>query len=257
MGYDSYDPSAVAILTTTFYRSMDELRFRLACKTTCAAREAGHPVLLVDGSPDRSIRDAFTDLGAVVLAETDHGIGPSRRQLFTVACQTSHPFFQWMEIEKTDYIRSIPLVAEPVALGLANVATPRRKDLASYPQFQALTETTADLVYESYMGKGLRPMFGPVLFDREALPYFEECNPALKYGGHDTYIQHIAPMECRANGRRVMSVEVDFTYPPDQRAEEEGALNAEMIEKRLRQQLECVQNYILAGEALGLRSPRL
>lgn len=82
---------------------------------------------------------------------------------------------------------------------------------------------------------------------------FQYCDPR-RYGGHDTYIQHLAPMEARAMGYRVAEVEVDFTYPSEQRAEEESALSVAMMLKRLDQQWQCVDNYIRVGNALGLRA---
>jgi len=261
----------VTVLTTTYYKTVEETRFKLACGLIAAAKRAGHDCLIVDGSPNPEVLQTLRGLGAVVLQQKVPGIGPSRRQLFQAAGDWHHfepgstdprfatwapsdapQIFLWTEPEKVDIIRFIPEIIAPIVRGAADIVIPRRKSLASYPEFQAKTESIADRVYESYMGEGLRPMFGPVAFNRRAAHFFASCNPATK-GGHDTYIQHIAPMEARARGFRIVGVEVDFIYPPEQRAEEEAALSSAMMSKRLNQLWECVDNYVRMKSALKLR----
>ena len=109
------------------------------------------------------------------------------------------------------------------------------------------------MVYADVTGHAFDVMFGPVAFSRAMLPFFVKCNPKESYGGNDTYIQHIAPMEAMAGGRRVVSVEIDMVYPLAQREEEEGALNDAMLAKRRQQMEECSANFRLAAAALKLR----
>ncbi|MES2006526.1 MAG: hypothetical protein V4436_00290, partial [Patescibacteria group bacterium] len=70
---------ARAIVTATYYTSPDDLRFGLALKTCAAAKEAGYPLFIVDGSPDPSIREALRNSGAIVYEQVEDGMGASRR----------------------------------------------------------------------------------------------------------------------------------------------------------------------------------
>lgn len=253
----AYDPKAVAVLSTSFYKdplSADLTRYALARTLIAKATNAGHRVITVDGSPSTAHLVAFAEAGALVLEETEHGIGPSRRQLFTAGGELSQIIqaFLWTEIEKEGLVQFIPMIAEPLLADEADIVMLQRKNLGSYPEFQAETETIADRVFQEVTGIwDASPMFGPVAFNRRALPLFAKCNPKVLFGGYDTYIQHIPPIYAKAQGLRVAVVTVDFTYPPEQRAEEEGALTDAMRKKRLSQLRECTTNYLLAARAVG------
>ena len=57
------------VVTTTFYKDVNQLRFQLACQMITKARIAGYPVIVVDGSPNPAIANRFRELGAVVYPE--------------------------------------------------------------------------------------------------------------------------------------------------------------------------------------------
>lgn len=252
----AYDPKAVAILTTSFYKDpfgADRTRFGLGRKLVAKAHVAGHTTLIVEGSPVTGPALVYKDMGAIVLPEDTLGIGPSRRQLFTAAGELPPIIraFAWTEIEKEGLIQFMPMITEPLLADEADIVMLQRASLESYPAFQAETETIADRVFQGITGIwNASPMFGPVAFNRRALPLFAECNPKI-FDGYDTYIQHIPPIYAKAQGLRVAVVTVDFTYPPEQKAEEEGALTEAMRMKRLSQLRECTTNYVLAAREVG------
>lgn len=271
------------MLTTTFYKSVEETRFKLAKELIRQALANDHDVVVVDGSPNPEIREDFATLGPTQLVETPkllvfaqmkRGMGGSRRELFAVA-RDGHdelmhdvgPFsplsrkapsiFVWTEPEKVDLIRLIPKIVAPIVAGEAEIVIPYRtpEGLRTYPVFQQVSEALADLAYMEITGLSGGPMFGPVAFSREVAPLFAECEPMIA-GVEDTYIQHYAPMIAFARGRRVEAVEVDFNYPPEQRAEEEGTLSPEMLEKRMRQATTLIRAYFALGRHLGLITKR-
>lgn len=253
----AYDPKAVAVLTTSYYRDplgVDGTRFGLGRKLVVKANGAGHTALIVEGSLMDIPAYAYRGEGAIVVSETSHGIGPSRRQLFTAAgdLPSSIRAFLWTEIEKEGLIQFMPVIAEPLLADEADIVMLQRKSLESYPAFRAETESIADRIFQEVTGIwNASPMFGPVAFNRRALPLFANCNPKVLFGGYDTYIQHVPSIYAKTRGLRVAVVTVDFIYPPEQKAEEESTLTEAMRMKRLSQLRECTTNYVLAAREVG------
>lgn len=253
--------TSIGVLTTTFYKSTEETRFHLACQMIGNSVAVGHDVIVVDGSPDPIIGEAFQQIGAIVFRQTAQGMGASRRELFQWTSrhiplrQALLDIFLWLEPEKVDLIRWIPQIIVPIQRGEADIVIPALTDEGhlSRPAFQTSSEQEANAVYAEMTGRAFDVMFGPVAFRREMLRYFITCNPKERYGCPDTYIQHIAPMEAMAAGYRVVSVPVGFLYPPAQKAEEESALSEAMREKRRRQLEECTNAFRVVAEALKLK----
>lgn len=245
----------VFVLSTTFYKSEHETRFELALETTALAIKQEYRVILVDGSPSPQIGRAFQDIGAKVFRQKESGMGPSRRQAFSLplVCANTGDIFFWTELEKTDIIRFIPEIIEPIIKGDCDISIPVRteKSRQTYPKFQWDVEHVANRVYQEITGLLVDSVFGPVGMNYQALPYFASCEPK-KLGVADNYIQHIAPMVAFSRGLRILSpgVEVDFEYPPRQREEEEGPLFRQMVEKRLGQIEELVEAFIKLGQDL-------
>lgn len=243
----------ITVLTTTFYKSSRETRFHLACQLIGNAVGVGYNVLVVDGSPDPAIGQALAKIGASVQAQTVPGMGNGRRQLFCLATG-QRGFFLWVEPEKVDLIRSIPKIVVPLEHGEADIVIPSRtqRSWASYPEFQVASEQKANNAYSKVVGKPFDPMFGPVAFGSNVAEYFATCNPALQFGATDGYIQHFAPLVAMKEGRKIISVPVDFYYLPAQRVEEETGLRDEMQKKREWQLDQLADGYRLAAKSLGL-----
>lgn len=245
----------ITVLTTTFYQSTTELRFHLACQLVGNAIGAGHDVVIVDGSPDDTVYEAFKKIGARVYKQTSRDMGGSRRELFKIAldCNDEKSIFLWVEPEKVDVIRLIPKIIAPLEQNEAEIVIPSRtqKSWESYPTFQVASEQKANFVYLETIGKPFDPMFGPVAYKRGVAAFFAECNPAQEFGATDGYIQHFAPLNAMAKGScNIISVPVDFYYPLAQRIHEESGILDEMIRKRQWQLDQLVAGYRLAAKAL-------
>lgn len=250
----------VFVLSTTFYNERTEIRCELALETMSLAREKGYQVLIVDGSPNPGIGKPFQAIGAKVFRQKEPGMGPSRRQVFSIPLvpTNSRDIFFWTELEKTDVIRFIPKIIEPIIRDDCDISIPVRteKSWQTYPEFQWGSEHIANRVYQEITGLKTDPMFGPVGMNFGALRYFASCEPK-KLGVADNYIQHVAPLVALSRGFRILSpgVEVDFEYPARQREEEEDPFFRQMVKKRFWQLDELVDTYFKLRQSLNFKTP--
>jgi len=233
----------VVIAMTTFYKSVEELRFKLACQLVSAAVSAGHKVVIVDGSPTREVAKKLYELGAQVYPQLHKGMGPGRREVFfhamEVAVEKDISFILWTEPEKVDVVRWVEKIIEPL-LEDSSVVVPRRseKAWATWPTYQRTTEEKANQVYNDVAKiDGFDPMLGLVAFHISVARYFVLCSPKRICLGNttkiaDTYIQQYASLIAHLLGEKTVKVEIDMVYPTEQRAEEEGTMNEEMLKKR-------------------------
>ena len=243
-------------MTTTFYTEKS-LRFHLMCQMVGNAAAMGHPVLVVDGSPDQLVRSALSHSRcAKVIQQVESGMGSSRRQVFAAWDGVWGPSdaILWVEPEKGDIIRHALALFAPIKVEEADIVLPKRTDVsfASYPAAQATSEKAANAVFAEVTGKELDVTVGPVMIRKELLPLFAACNPT-KYGASDTYIQQIALLEAMAKGARVASVPVDFFYPAAQRHEEETVLAEAMLTKRQRQFDDLTHGFRVVAEKLKIQ----
>ena len=231
----------VVVVTTTFYKSVEELRFRLACRLVEKAVADGHKVVIVDGSPIPEVALRLRSLGAEVFPQLHKGMGPGRREAFfhavEVAWREKTPFILWTEPEKDDLIRWIEEIFRSIALGVADIVIPARtkESWETWPAFQVESEQEANAVYNKAMGlSGFDPMLGPVAFhvvDSAKYFVFARGDGLVE----DTYIQHYAPIVARQSGAKLQAKFIDIVYPPEQRTEEEDAQNEAIREKRQKQ----------------------
>jgi hypothetical protein len=243
----------VSIITTTQYESIIDNRFHTACQTIGNACALQYNVTIVDASPDGRVWKAFHTLKISPHIQKHRGTkGLAQRQAFSEAPSSARVHI-WTEPEKTDLIRHIPRLIDPVLRDNADIIVPKRsaKSLASYPAFQVKSELEANAVFAEVTGLELDVMFGPVVFADSQIRRFATCDPA-RYGATDTDIQQIALIEAIAEGKTVESVEIDFFYPSVQRAEEEEAKDT-MIPKRRQQLEERRRNIRIVSEKLQLR----
>lgn len=251
----------VMIVTTTSYKSVEQKRFGFAKKLLENALKAGYRIAVIDSSPDKRVKKFIESLGLPAQVSTQQGstMGASRREVFLDAASQSQRFVKatlWTEAEKYDIINWIPRIVEPILSSKAEIVIPKRsrKSWETFPKYQFASESIANRVYKEATGFDADPTFGPVAFSRKMDELFCECNPYNKWRVEDNYIQHFAPLEALAKGIKVESVEVDFEYPPEQKAEEETVLLKEMIERRLWQLNQLVDGYFKVSKDLGLKS---
>ena len=247
----------IFVAMTTFYKSVNELRFKLACQTVIEAVKFGYRVIIVDCSPDPMVKGTLYKLGAHIFNQKEPGIGPGRRELFGFAdslCDPKDVIF-CTEPEKVDIVRFISDIVEPIVAGGVDIVIPKRTKISwdSYPSFQEKSEKIANLVYRKATGMEADPMFGPVAFSRDVAEYFRYFDPS-EYKIADNYVQHYSPLWAKSEGKKVSTVEVDFIYPPEQKLEEEEMNRkfGEMVEKRLLQTLQLAEAYFILGERFRL-----
>lgn len=206
-----------------------------------AATDAGYTVIDVDASTDPAVCEKLTASGTIVFPQFVPGMGPGRRQMFFHAVEYCRAqgyddaIIAWLEPEKVDVVRSIERFVSPLLKGADIVILKRSKKSfkETYPAFQVESETLANEVYNKAIGReGYDPMSGPVAFRFLMANYFVGNNPKA-FGLEDTYVCHYAPLLAMADGHTVVSSpEIDFSYPPEQRKEEETTLTDAIREKR-------------------------
>ena len=218
----------VAIATTTFSKTYD-IRAKLAVRTVKEAVRCGYRIVVVDGGFDLAFRNDMFLAGAILVDETERGMGGSRRQAMRIASRLvgANGAVVWMEPEKHSLVGELWKAVQPIREGLADFVQPARKSLASYPPYQQTTERRGNLGFLAATGIDIDVWFGPRVIGPRALPYFLDYKG--EYGDKWESVQ-IPILRVRAAGLRIMGVTVDYTHPAEQTAAETG--DAEMDRKR-------------------------
>ncbi len=237
------------LATTTFSKSYD-LRARLAVQTMEEARRYGYRIVVVDGGSDEKFRRDMRSRGAVLLDETERGMGPSRRQALRAARNLigSEGIIAWLEPEKWPLVSELWKVLGPVRLGYADFVQPSRQSLNSYPPYQQEAERRGNFAFLQATGLDLDVWFGPRIIGPRALPFW------LDYQGEygDKWESVMIPiLRAAAAGLRILGEEVHYVHPPEQTAAEVG--DEEMDRKRDEQLESIVAALRQEAAKLGLR----
>ncbi len=250
-------PRTCVISSTTFYKESDEVRAQLALRFAAEARRLGYPLVVVDGGSPADFISALREEKAVVLSEIRlpefegkrQPFGPGRRQAMAEAAKLAGEdgIVAWVEPEKVDMVRHLGELTEQFD-GRANLVIPRRLSLASYPSDQQFAEPLGNNAFRLITGRELDMWFGPRIMDQEALKRF------LSYDGRfsDMWDSIFVPvLECLRDGLMIKDVQVSYTHPREQTAEEEGSLD--YLEKRIVQLGNIVPALRKAAADLGLK----
>lgn len=175
----------VALFTTTFYRedADGKLRKKLAREFAQKAVDADYHLTVVDGGTDngRFIED-LRKLGVDVYAETQKGLGNSRRESLKHASRYADSagidYLCWSEPEKVDFIRHIGGLVRKMDETGVHLIVPSRTSMASYPVAQQNSEgfgnqLHTDAGYVDRNGKPLDTFFGPKMWRKTVNPFFE------------------------------------------------------------------------------------
>lgn len=216
-----------AIATTTFYRpgsENDAMRAELAKNTIRTAAYMGYHVVVVDGGSSDEFLKEISSYGLEVHLhhEPKMGLGESRRHAISMAMKLGRYAIAWVEPEKADYIRSIADTVRPIDEGAADMVVPRRTSLDSYPTTQQHAEKLGNFFWKDLTGHDLDMWFGPRTFRRDIAAYFTDYNG--EYGDKWDSI-FIPVMNAIADGKKVASVNVDYTHPAEQTAFEDHRLD--------------------------------
>jgi hypothetical protein len=252
--------NSVVFAIATFYQSLNETRFKLACTTISNALKAGHAVSVVDGSPNPEVAKHFSALGAKVFPQLHESLGASKQQSFFHAVQICREggYTAVLAVEgEKDLARAVPKLLREMRDGKSHIVVPERNDAGwnSYPDFQKESEQAANRVFEEVTGLKSDIFFGPVLFrpTSKVAGYF--IAPMwLELGFPNTYTQHLAVLQAHADRLLVRNIPIDFLYPELQRVEEEGVLTEEMKRKREQQFNTVTLGYRNAMKVLSSRS---
>ncbi len=238
------------LATTTFSVSYD-LRARLAVRTMEEARRHEYKIVVVDGGSDERFRRDMRSRGAILLDETERGMGPSRRQVLHAARNLvgSEGIVAWLEPEKWPLVSELWKALRPLRLRHADFVQPCRQSLDSYPPYQQQAERRGNLAFLQATGLDLDVWFGPRVIGPRALPFW------LDYRGEygDRWESVLIPiLRAAAAGLRIVGEEVHYAHPPEQTAAETG--DGEMDRKRDAQFQTIVAAIQKEAAKLGLRA---
>lgn len=221
----------LAIFTSTLYKDESSVvRAALAEKLFENAAELNIKCVTVDGGSSPEFLDKIKKFKNVqIVSEPTLGMGESRRKALDVAMSLmpaeENASFLYVDPEKEDLIKeeSLEAMIKSLREGRADIVVPARKTMESYPKFQEWIEKRANKKAKKLMGdekeieEAMDLWFGPKMFNREGAEYF------LKYKGKldkwDSIIKPVA--DAYKDGKRIISVPVDFKYPETQKEQEE------------------------------------
>jgi len=245
------NPGSIVIATSTLYpdwfptSSSDSsviIRGNLALETIRSGISSGYKFVLVDGGSSQVFIDEAKNLGAHVLAQTEKGMSPGRRQAFTEASKfPGSKVICWLEPEKVSVIKDcLPAAILPILTGEADVVVPKRDEASflTYPDYQVKWEKRANNLWNKILKKrGLMPQesedldvwFGPKFFrnDPAILDIFLTKYQLAKSGpklnlykavnpedwANSTFLPIITALK---EGYKVKSVIVPYRHPPEQ-----------------------------------------
>lgn len=206
----------VAIATTTLYRPEDTVRPPLALAMVRDAQDQGYKVVVVDsGSPDEFLKE-LEATGASLIHYSEGSMGKQRRLAFEQA-SSLEDIVAWTEPEKLPYVRELWKTALPLLEGRADITVPSRPDLKSYPLLQQYVEHAGNAIWRLLTGAPLDVWFGPRTWRGDMTHYFTGYD-----GRHgDAWESIFIPLvDALADSRRIASVPVVYSHPPEQTRQE-------------------------------------
>lgn len=236
--------SQITIATTTFYPNVEDLRFKLASRFVQDAVAASHRVVVIDGSPDQAVGEAFDKLGAIVYKQETPGMGPGRREAIGKAalaeersCAGEIRVVAWVEPEKYPVVPFLSGLSDEMKAGGVDLIIPRRRSLAGYPKYQQLCELRGNWEVGNHTGRpDLDLWFGPRIIGTRAVRHFTQ------YRGEwgDKWDSIFIPVAWALAAKlEVCTTVVDYVHPPEQTSVE--ASDPAMDRKR-NEQLETLTN---------------
>lgn len=223
----------LVLFTTTMYGedAVSKVREVLAEDLLRNAERLGVRCVVVDGGSNAEFLKKLSGFKNVT-SEVDSklGMGESRREALKKALEMAGPQdnFLWVEPEKADLIteESLHAMIEGLRAGKTDIVVPRRKSMESMPKFQAWIEARANKRAGEIMKEGedepseevLDLWFGPKMFNRDGAAFFADYKGKL-----DKWDSIIKPViEAAHAGKKISSVEVDYSYDPSQSESEKN-----------------------------------
>lgn len=214
----------VIITTGTLYtlaNESDRVRAELAKRTIKKARELGYNILVIDSGSPPELVEEFMQSGAIVYTEVFQSVGKSKRKIIRSAHESEKEVIVLIEPEKEQFLQEIPKLVLPILKGEADMVIPKRNSLASYPLAQQYSEQFGNTFFKELTKMDLDIFFGPRIFTQDMTSYF------LNYDGryNDNWdALYIPVIDAIHEGKKLLSVNVDYTHPQEQTAIEEHDL---------------------------------
>ena len=225
-----------ALVTTTFSKSVNNLRFQLALKTCQAAKTAGYPIYIVDGSPEPQMSQLLRDAGAIVEIQKEEGMGASRRQCLAMGLESGADVIVWLEPEKHTLV---PLLEPCISLVINNEADaviPRRPNLDGYPQYQHFSELRANWEIADVTGRyDIDYLVGPRIMNQLAAGHMLQYDGRIgseKVFNDNWEILFVPILWWLIKGLTVKSVTVDYQHPPEQLVEDDEVMRQKRDKQR-------------------------
>lgn len=223
----------IVLVTTTFSKSVDDVRAQLALKTCRAARDNNYPIIVVDGSPCEEFKYALREAGAVVVDQEKPGMGQSRRECLNLGLTTGADVIAWLEPEKYTLVPLLGPCVSPVLSGEAEVVIPRRRNLDGYPQYQHWSELRANWELGNITKRfDIDFYIGPRIMNRKSAQRMAAYQP--KHPDGDNWeILFVPLVPLLAEGVSIMSVIVDYVHPVEQLIEDDESMRSKRDKQRI------------------------
>ncbi len=225
----------VCLVTTTFTKDGNDMRFKLALKTCQMAREHEYPIYIVDGSPDQMMQTQLILNGATkVNSERGRGMGASRRQCLLMGLATNADVIIWLEPEKHTIVPLLGKCVELIQSNQAQLVVPRRRNLDGYPMYQQLSEHRGNWEIGNILGRtDLDLYIGPRVMNRAAATIMASYNGKC---GENTYgdrweILFIPIAQMISAKMNIQSVVVDYVHPTEQLVEDDELMRKKRDEQ--------------------------
>lgn len=239
------------IATTTlakFNEPWERIRAECSLETIESARKHGFKIVAVDGGSEPSYIGKMQQLGALVIEQTEPGMGNARRQAIREARNQSNIpnlAIVWLEPEKNTMIPHLKRAVDKVHSGF-DLAMFRRRSLASYPEEQAMTYRYIALAVKYATGLDTDFGFGPVVFSRKGSEYF--LNFRSKNGDSWDSI-HCPKLRIIHDGLPWTTVDINYHHPAVQSKAETGT---QWIHKRIKQADSLIGSLEQEAKELGM-----
>ncbi|MFA5775969.1 MAG: hypothetical protein WC988_00160 [Patescibacteria group bacterium] len=262
--YEKLNPHDVVVFATTFYKNWqssqtditnaDSARGNASIDTFRQAVEGDYQVVVVDGGSSKEYLETLERMGVKVLAQEKPGMVEAKREALEKSVDLNPRVLLLIQAEKTEVIPYISQLVDPIARGEADIVMAGRDPSlfrTTYPSFQVESEEFGNRWCNRIAQHlGILPtdtqfdwFFGVKAFrnDPELVRMFMERyqvdDPewAKRRGGANperyTNFDFFPVLAALHSDRKVVGVDIPFSYPPKQKAMEE-TLAGDFIEKR-------------------------
>lgn len=264
-------PGSISIFTTTYYKNwrpdvvnlddVDTSRGNVSLITFERAIVFGYKVVVVDGGSSSEYIGKLKDLGVMVVQQVGRGMVQAKREALIASLDQNPLVHVLIQAEKDSVIDSIPAIVKPIIDNTADLVMVGRDPklfAETYPGFQHESEVWGnrwcnrlanflDLLPD---GVSFDWFFGVKVFRNDPrivelfMQKYNVIGDSALNPDRYTNFDFFPILAALSSGNRVASVDVPFSYPPEQKAMEE-ARASEFIEKREMQRRTILKEFAL------------